>query len=874
MATKEEELAAIQEQINIEMQKFGRILPETQNRLMDAETGIKNFNLKVTAGTAVLGKLADAVSHTASAMYKGEKGAAAFNGSVDAMADAAQIAATALSLLIPGGPLMKAVVAGLTYLGTSVIKAGAQLQKTANEQSDQLYKAFSKMAKSGAVASDGTTALAKDINDLSLNVNQLDGLINLMSENSRQLSDMGGTVANGRRQFVGLVKDMEGFQVQLLNLGLDFDEQAEAALSYAKLQSRLTMGQQRDYKNLGDSAVSYIKEMDALTKVTGMTRKQQEDALEKQMRNQRFAAKVDSLRAQGQTQAADMLIKGLRIAAAAGDDVADAYADSATGMLTSDAAIKGHLSSQGEILRSATEIASGRIQTDEQLNKTMQGMMTAIGKGTQDMNMAFQQGVGEGVMLQYGSGVKAMTIANNDFATNMRIANDEVKKQAAGADKLLQEQSELRKAQNDTMKAEQRFIQEYVPQATTNMLALAKAAKAAAEALAPPGAKTQQAAGVSAAQKQADVMSRKQDLDQGKWYDFLFKQSSTSQMGSEADMYGGGAPAAPAPTGGGKPAAPAGGGKPAAPAAPGAMPTSATPQTSTPAPQPAPPKSAALEKYAASLTSNIAQFESGKAGYNAYNKGTVGNKMIASDKPIDFSNMTIAEYLKRGDLKAGDPNRLFAVGKYQIIPETMKQLVKALKLDPDKTLLDATTQDLLFTEGLIKQKRKNVADYLAGRSDNRDAAILDLAKEFASVGVPYPAGKATKRGESYYAGIGGNQAHNSPDAVGAALDADRKGKLSAASGGVFDGPKSGYPMTLHGPEAVIPLKDGMVPVSMNDNGMSAMMQQLINQLAKNQSNSTDNNLDGEILAALQTIARGQNDLISINNRIAVAAGNA
>jgi len=175
---------------------------------------------------------------------------------------------------------------------------------------------------------------------------------------------------------------------------------------------------------------------------------------------------------------------------------------------------------------------------------------------------------------------------------------------------------------------------------------------------------------------------------------------------------------------------------------------------------------------------NISKYESGKAGYNAYNKGTVGNKMIPSDKPIDFSKMTISQFLKRGSLKSGDPERLFAVGKYQIIPATMKDLVKQLKLDPDKTYLDPKTQDLLFNEGLVGTRRKKVDDYIKGRSDDRDGAILQLAQEFASVGVPYPAGKAKKRGESYYSGVGGNKAHNSPEEVGKALDLDRAKFLS------------------------------------------------------------------------------------------------
>jgi hypothetical protein len=279
-----------------------------------------------------------------------------------------------------------------------------------------------------------------------------------------------------------------------------------------------------------------------------------------------------------------------------------------------------------------------------------------------------------------------------------------------------------------------------------------------------------------------------------------------------------------------------------------------------------------LSKFA-SLASNIAKFESGSAGYNAYNKGTVGNKMIGSDKPIDFGNMTIAEYLRRGSLKSGDPDRIFAMGKYQIIPGTMASLVKKLNLDPATTLLDAKTQDLLFNEGLVNQTRKNVAAYLSGQSNNRDAAILDLAKEFASIGVPYPAGKAKERGESYYAGVGGNKAHNPPDAVGAALDADRQKKLSAAAGGMFDGPQTGYPMTLHGAEAVIPLKDGMVPVSMKDNGMVESIQQLISKLGTRTENGKESGLSAELLTALQDIARGQRDLLSVNQRMLQVASN-
>jgi lysozyme len=50
-----------------------------------------------------------------------------------------------------------------------------------------------------------------------------------------------------------------------------------------------------------------------------------------------------------------------------------------------------------------------------------------------------------------------------------------------------------------------------------------------------------------------------------------------------------------------------------------------------------------------------------------------------------------------------------------------------------------------------------------------------------------------------------------------------RNSIQAAEGGMFSGPKSGYPATLHGDEAVIPLKDGNVPVEMNNANQSEMI---------------------------------------------------
>ena len=58
----------------------------------------------------------------------------------------------------------------------------------------------------------------------------------------------------------------------------------------------------------------------------------------------------------------------------------------------------------------------------------------------------------------------------------------------------------------------------------------------------------------------------------------------------------------------------------------------------------------------------------------------------------------------------------------------------------------------------------------------------------------------------------------------------RESKVSARDGGIFDGPKSGYPATLHGEEAVVPLKGGNIPVEMGGNASQTEMINLLSSL--------------------------------------------
>lgn len=174
------------------------------------------------------------------------------------------------------------------------------------------------------------------------------------------------------------------------------------------------------------------------------------------------------------------------------------------------------------------------------------------------------------------------------------------------------------------------------------------------------------------------------------------------------------------------------------------------------------------ERRLAQLAEVVASGES-KGDYNIYNKGTVG-KNAGKIGRTDFSKMTVSEYLRRGSLGKDDPDKIFAMGKYQIIPDTMRGIVKGMNLNPDTTYLTPETQDKMFK--YIIERKPAVKNYLLGKSTDQNAAILALAKEWASIGVPEDTMRGDtliRKGSSYYSGQGGNKAHTSVESVASAL---------------------------------------------------------------------------------------------------------
>ncbi|SFB00495.1 hypothetical protein SAMN05421688_2292 [Poseidonocella pacifica] len=136
------------------------------------------------------------------------------------------------------------------------------------------------------------------------------------------------------------------------------------------------------------------------------------------------------------------------------------------------------------------------------------------------------------------------------------------------------------------------------------------------------------------------------------------------------------------------------------------------------------------------LRTLIASVEAGKAGYDAV-------QLAARIKPPRRpSDLTIAEIY---DWIRATPGQHHAIGRYQLIPKTLRRLVKTLGVDP-KERFSPKVQDR-FADQLLREA--GFTAFQAGELD-RDSFMDNLAKIWA--GLP------TASGGSYYEGYAGNSA--------------------------------------------------------------------------------------------------------------------
>lgn len=133
----------------------------------------------------------------------------------------------------------------------------------------------------------------------------------------------------------------------------------------------------------------------------------------------------------------------------------------------------------------------------------------------------------------------------------------------------------------------------------------------------------------------------------------------------------------------------------------------------------------------------------GEGDYNSINRGYAGDTPggIQGITGLTFENYTVGQVIEM------QRSSLYAVGRYQFIPSTLRWAVNHSSVD-ELDMFTPEVQDRLMA-ALVIYKRLAVGAYLRGDHDLLDWALNELAKEWASVEY--------RNGRSFYS-RGGNRA--------------------------------------------------------------------------------------------------------------------
>jgi len=467
------ELADAMAEVQRELARYGKVSAETADRLTDAQMkakyGIENFSKGVGKATDAVGSLAAAGIEAGKAMYEGKKGAAAFNSSLDQLSAAATAAGTALALLIPGGFIIKGLVAGLTMATTAAIA----YTKAANDMADKLYTGYSKLQESGAAAADGMTGVFNDAKKLGLSMNQLDSMIGLISNNSQELALLTGSVAEGRKKFADMGEALESSRVGFFNMGISQEAQNEGMMRYVKNMTLAGRAQNMTTKELTDGARAYIYEQDKLTKLTGISAQKQQAILDRARESEQFNAKIRSLERAGDAESlatADRLRKGLIMAAAAGDGVAEGFMASVNNNLKNQKAQELFTTSYGGNLKAVQDILAG-MNPEEALMPMFKSI--AEFEKTQGNQLSMLE-AGNGKFLKSSEQANAALIAELGYDEALRkIEAEQLRQREAKGDAVTAEYSKMLKTQQEINAKLERDVFKGIPNALANMQRLA-----------------------------------------------------------------------------------------------------------------------------------------------------------------------------------------------------------------------------------------------------------------------------------------------------------------------------------------------------------------------------------------------------------------
>ncbi len=794
---------------------FGNFL---NNELSDRF--VKGFGGSIKAVTALEGLKAASEGVVkgfmtfSSALVRGERGAQvaakAFTDFVKPISSFMEVAgtiATVASFLLPMARAAKIalrVFSAVGIGGAKIVEKMAELNELAAKQVDDVFKSYNELAKVGAAGPGGLREIRDQLQTFGFSIAEIDKFNKIALENSKDLGLMGGTITQGLTGFARISGEIEKSDVgkELEMLGITADRLRASTLQYMTIQAKTGKLQLMSAEELKKQSESYARELQTLADLTGASVEEQQKAMEAAMAEERFrSALIDARqRAESGDEGAKEELKRLerfrdlfKMLQSQGIEAKGILQYGAGGPTTTEAIeamqqfrlqeYGDRDMTQGQMMRFAAE----GIRQNQQTLAGVQGFTGRIEGMTRDIIKSddFQLREQKLQTEALKAGFTGET-AVDDFIKAVKEDIASGKK----VDKELKDMVEASRNQRAAALIQDEALASFMPAAKINAMA-SKTFKEAAELFA-RSVGLEIEGGVHDSKSTSVGRSAPAEMD----YSDIAAQMEGAPIADVASS----APTTPS-------SSTSAATKSAAPTTPAATKSVPLPPgiakivgsgdligASSMAAAGAPPglEVPGQAPQLSKIRELIASVESG-GNYN----------ILVGGGTAPLTNMTIAEVmqLQRQLIQEGKGS---AAGKYQVIATTLNEAVGKLGLDRNQKF-DESTQDKI-ADFLIR--RRGYGQYERNPTQQaKERFLTNLSAEWAGL----PSGP---EGKSYYAGVGNNKAHVGWDVALAAF----------ADGGVVNKPTIGLLAEKPGlQEAVIPMKQGNVPVSLNTKNLIDQM---------------------------------------------------
>ena len=417
----------------------GYITAEEYNKGMkDATVGVRGYTANLRSSMAQLGT---SFKQLGKDIYDGKQGAAVFNNTMDAGANA--IADYAMKF----GP------AGIA-LGLFT-KAVASFAGAANKQSDLLFDSYQKISRAGVVGAGAMKDVFDNMQRLGYTQDQLGEMGQVLASNSKGLALLGKSAVAGAKEFTNIAGEMQasGLRTQFFNLGMNVTDINQASAGYLVQLGRLGKSSQATAAGAAD----YIREMEILTRLTGQQREEMEAQREAATAIDEFQAALMQM-----TPAARKVAEGVYNQLSAIDPkMALGYASSINGVIgANQESVQLFQATNGQLLDINAQISAGKFKDAGEAIK-------AMGIAAKEQLPTSQE------LALYGANYAGMLRSQVLLAGKVNVGYqemaDEVDAAKAGTEKTTASQAKIRNNQILAAQSLQQFINAGVGPATTAM---------------------------------------------------------------------------------------------------------------------------------------------------------------------------------------------------------------------------------------------------------------------------------------------------------------------------------------------------------------------------------------------------------------------